>query len=212
MQLDDFLIAADNIMTLTERDRYRHLQQVIIYRGYAGATARQGVLYDDDIALIQLSNAYPAETIEPARLAQAQDVQVKATLAGYGFSNANGGTLGQFNLTWPPSLERRTDQFFFVPGQEGQHRSAFCQGDSGGPVLAGRNRGCRRADGAPEYRPRYIQGIVSYNVIRQPGIGSSEAAWASACMSAEKMAMQDITKKARRDWICQATLREAGGC
>jgi len=211
-QLTGYRISAENIMTLDEAGRDRSLEQAIVYRDYGGNAERQGVVFDDDLALIQLAMAYPAETIEPARLAQATDVQTHATLAGYGFSNADGGTLGRFNLTWPPALERRNNQFFFVPGRDGQHRSAFCQGDSGGPVLAGRNRGCRRTDRVHEFRPRYIQGIVSYNVIQQPGSGSSAMIWASACMTAEKMAMQDITKEARRDWICETTIREAGGC
>jgi hypothetical protein len=34
-------------------------------------------------------------------------------------------TLGQFNLTWPPLLQKASTQFSFVPGQNSSHRSAF---------------------------------------------------------------------------------------
>ncbi|WP_271623443.1 hypothetical protein [Bradyrhizobium sp. CCBAU 11430] len=81
--------------------------------------------------------------------------------------------------------------------------SAFCQGDSGGPVLAGRNRGCRRTDKSREFR-RYIEGTLV-----RPEFGSPEMQWAHACMTAEPMAMQDVTIKERRNWICGRTDLEA---
>jgi hypothetical protein len=79
-------------------------------------------------------------------------------------------------------------------------------------VLVGRNRGCRRTDKVPEYRPRYIQGIISYNLLGKSEGTTDEMRAATACMSASYMAMQDITIKERRDWICSRTILEAGGC
>ena len=79
-------------------------------------------------------------------------------------------------------------------------------------MLARRNRGCRSTDKVPEYRPRYIQGVISWNLLASPSGGSPEMLWAQACMASEKMAMQDVTIPHRRDWVCLKTNLEAGGC
>jgi hypothetical protein len=210
--LTGFLITADNVMTLSEDERTRQLTRAYVYGRYGGSGPTNDVYYSDDLSLIQLASPYPAEAVEPARLASPGGFLPAATIAGYGISNADQGTLGRFNLTWPPILQKAGTQFTFAPGQNSPHRSAFCQGDSGGPVLAQRDRGCRRTDAVPEYRPRYIQGVISYNTLVKPGTGSQEMQWAQACMAAESMSMQDVTVKERRDWICQRTALEAGGC
>jgi hypothetical protein len=211
-RLGDFLVSADTVVTLTQNEKERHLTRAIINGSYSGLTEVNGFPFYNDLALLQLDKPYPAETVEPARVASAGGFLPAATIAGYGYSNADGGTLGNFNLTWPDLLQRAGTQFAFVPGQNSSHRSAFCQGDSGGPVFAGRNRGCKRVDKAKEYRPRYIEGVISYNRLWEPAEGSPALAWAKACMSADGMSMQDITLKERRDWICDRTDLEAGGC
>lgn len=211
-QLTEYMVSAENVMTLADTERDRRLARAIVYGRYNGLAGSNGQPFTDDLALLQLAAPYPAETIEPARLASPGGFIPAATIAGYGYSNADQGTLGRFNLTWPDPLQRSGTQFSFVPGQQSARRSAFCQGNSGGPVFAGRNRGCRRTDKVPEFRPRYIEGVISYNKLVQPGSGSSNMQWAQACMSAEDMSMQDITIKERRDWICARTLLEASGC
>ncbi len=206
------VVTADNVMTLSGKDRVRRLARAIIYGRYGGRGPTNAVYYSDDLALLQLASPYLASAIEPAHLASPAEFLPAATIAGYGMSNANEGTLGRFNVTWPPLLQTNGTQFTFVPGQDSPFHSAFCQGDSGGPVFAGRDRGCRRTDKVPESRPRYLQGVISYNALVQPGSGSGDMQWAQACMSANSMAMQDVTIKDRHDWICARTNSTAGGC
>ena len=64
----------------------------------------------------------------------------------------------------------------------------------------------------PEFRPRYVQGVVSYNVLGPRTGDTTNMQNATACMAAEYMALQDITTKERRSWICTNTSLEAGGC
>lgn len=211
--LVQFRITADNAVTLTATERERNLSRAIVYDRYSGSAKTNNVYYADDLALLQLASPYPADPVETVRLASPGGFVPDATIAGYGFSNADQGTLGRFNLTWPVPLQKDAGgQYKFKPGQGDTHQSAFCQGDSGGPVLAGRNRGCRRTDKSREFRPRYIQGVISYNTLVRPEFGSPEMQWAHACMTAESMAMQDVTIKERRNWICERTDLEAGGC
>jgi hypothetical protein len=210
--VEGYRLVADNVMTLEPAERERKLKRAIVYGRYGGRNEVNKEFFFDDLALIQLETAYPAEAVEPARLASSGGFTPEATIAGYGYSNSRGGTLGHFNLTWPPLLRQGGTQFTFVPGQNSQHKSAFCQGDSGGPVLALRNRGCRSTDKVPEYRPRYIQGVISWNYLNKPDDGSPAMLWAQACMSSTKMAMQDVTLPYRRDWVCLKTNLEAGGC
>jgi hypothetical protein len=159
-QLRGYMISADNVVTLAERDRERGLASAIVYSRYSGTGPRNGVYFNDDLALVQLATPLPAETIEPARIATADAVEEVSTIAGYGASNADDGTVGIFNVTWPPLLNKDLTQFRFVPGADSDYKSAFCQGDSGGPVLSRRNRGCKRTDSIPEFRPRYLQGVI----------------------------------------------------
>lgn len=209
-----YRVLADNVMTLEPAEKERSLKRAIVYGRYTGqgGPGSGTEFFLDDLALIQLDTAYPAEAVEPARLASAGGFTPEATIAGYGYSESRGGTLGWFNLTWPARLKQAGTQFTFVPGQDSPHKSAFCQGDSGGPVLALRNRGCRSTDKSHEYRPRYIQGVISWNLLNRPTDGSPAMLWAQACMASTNMAMQDVTIPYRRDWICLKTNLEAGGC
>lgn len=135
-----------------------------------------------------------------------------ATIAGYGYSNAEAGTVGKFNVSWPePPLSHGVSQFKFFPGKGVRGKSTFCQGDSGGPLLVGWNRGCHRTDKVRGLRPRYLQGVISYDERRQLD-NATALEEAQACMDAKTMAMQDITTKERRVWICETTAYEAGGC
>ena len=208
-----YRLFADNIMTLEPAERERKLKRAIVYGRYGGRNKVNDEFFFDDLALIQLDTAYPAEAVEPARLASSGGFTPEATIAGYGYSDSRGGTLGHFNLTWPPLLRQSGTQFTFIPGQNSQYKSAFCQGDSGGPVLALRNRGCVSTDKVPEYRPRYIQGVISWNRLdERPSDGSPAMLWAQACMSSKEMGVQDVTIPYRRDWVCLKTNLEAGGC
>lgn len=210
-ELTDLIVDAQNIMTLTIDKRKKSLQKAIVYSGYSGFDGDQQK-YFDDLALLQVTAPFPAEAVEPARLAEEDHVAENGTIAGTGFSNVQGGVIGNFYVSWTPLLDRADGQFKFKPGAHSDpHRSAFCQGDSGGPLFAGRNRGCKRTDPIREARPRYIQGVVSHNYIRRPR-SEVELDWANACMAANGMVFTDVTTKPRHKWICESTDLEAGGC
>jgi hypothetical protein len=217
-QLRPYRVSADNIMTLSKNEQQRSLARAIIYGLYGGA-GKAPRYYADDLALAELATPLPAETIEPARLATQSNFKEAVTsgeavtIGGFGYSNAERGTLGTFHLTWPPLVQQGNyGQLHFVPGVGGQHKSAFCQGDSGGPVLVGRDRGCKSTGADSEDRPHYIAGVISYDKIILPTGGSSAMTWAKACRSAEDMALQDITVTVRHNWICRVTNNEAEGC
>ena len=167
----------------------------------------------NDIALLELSSPYPV-TLEPAVLSSAQTFAPDATIAGYGFSNADNRTLGLFNVTWPVPMKLASGDLSFKPGDGSPHKSSACQGDSGGPVFAGRYRGCKRSDLGGEARPRFVQGTVSYGQISQPSLttGDRNRDAAQACIEVSEVVMQSITAKDRRDWICATTNRQAAGC
>jgi hypothetical protein len=180
-----------------------------VFRGYGGRGQDPGPYYVNDVALLELDTPIPAEAIDPAALAPADGFDAASTLAGYGISNFAGGSIGRFNVTWPPLLTRDGDRLVFQPN-DGR---AFCQGDSGGPVFSGRNRGCRLDDISPEPRPRRIQAVISFD---RPGtfldVGSTNMDWAESCMLSPEMSMQRVTLPTIRDWICKVTSGEAGGC
>jgi hypothetical protein len=160
-----------------------------------------------------LASPFPSAAIQPALLATKKNFDVYTTLAGYGYSNAEGGIFGQFALTWPVvPVERKAGELSFSPKKGGKIRSAFCQGDSGGPVFAGRYRGCKGSDIIPESRPRLLEGSISFNEIILPTQGGSPAEWSAVCRNASEMAMQDLTVSSRRHWICDITANNAGGC
>jgi hypothetical protein len=204
-------VKAVNALTLAEADRTIPAIRVIVFRKYGGRASQPP--YRDDLTLIELAQPFPATAVQPALLASADAFAAAATLAGYGLSNADGGSNERFNLTWPAPLIRALGQFSFTPAAGGSNRSAFCQGDSGGPVFAGRYRGCKRTDLPPEPRPRLLQGVISFD---KPG-NSSDAGneflqGSLKCMNASNMVMTDITLDERRDWICATTSNQAGGC
>jgi hypothetical protein len=212
-QLQSFRISGDNVMTLYQNERQRALSEAIIYGHYTGIGRSPGPYYVDDLAVIRVTTPLLAQTIEPARLATPAEFNREVTIGGYGYSDAEGGVLGVFHLTWPPPVKVKNDnQLTFVPGQGDSNRSAFCQGDSGGAVLVGRDRGCRPTDAVPELRPHHISGVISYNKIVLPIGGSSAMNWANACRAADFMRMQDITLPRRHNWICKVTNRQPGGC
>lgn len=208
-------VKAANALMLAEADRVRAASRVVVYRKYGGRGSKPP--YSDDLALIELAQPFPATAVQPAGLVSEFDPA--ATLAGYGLSNADGGTNERFNVTWPVPLNRADGQFSFNPSEGDSHRSAFCQGDSGGPAFARRNRGCKNTDKNPdpkaEQRPRRIEGIISFD---DPAPGQPQNAdnefmrGALICVNARNMVMQDITLDERREWICTTTSKQAQGC
>jgi hypothetical protein len=169
-----------------------------------------GPYYANDIALIEVAAPFPREAIEQATLAPPGSFAAESTLAGFGASNFKGGTSGRFNITWPRLLTATDGRFTFAPDDG----SAFCQGDSGGPVYAGRQRGCRPDDLAPEPRPRRIQAVISFD---QPGTlvdpsTATDIELAQSCIFSPLMSMQSVTVPELRQWICTTTNDEAGGC
>jgi hypothetical protein len=200
-----------NAFTLPESSRTRSAVRAVVYRKYGGRVSQPP--FKDDLALIELAEPVPASAVQPAQLASAKSFTEITTIAGYGISNADGGTSGLFNLTWPVPMKRAAGQLSFIPGDGGANKSAFCQGDSGGPVLAGRYRGCKRQDFALEPRPRLLQGVISFNAPgASSGVGNEVQREGETCMNASNMVMQDITLDERRDWICATTSKQARGC
>jgi Trypsin len=204
----------DNAVTLSNKaDQTRNITKVVGYRNYGGLDSAPPFV--GDIALVELSNPFPDSAVQPATLAQRGDFNQAVTLAGFGYSNADGGTLDQFNVTWPISTGKPSTagQFSFDPSASKTGKDAFCEGDSGGPVFAGRYRGCKGGDRPPEQRPRLLQGLMSYLAPGDlVGTGNAATRHANACMSSNLMAMQDLTNADTRRWICTTTSNAAGNC
>jgi Trypsin len=206
-------IYLDNAVTLSNKaDQTRNITKVVGYRNYGGLDSAPPLV--GDIALVELSSPFPDRAVQPAMLAQREDFSQAVTLAGFGYSNADGGTLDQFNVTWPISTGKPSaaGQFSFDPSASKTGKDAFCEGDSGGPVFAGRYRGCKAGDRSPERRPRLLQGLMSYLVPGDQGTGNAATRHANACMSSNVMAMQDLTNADTRRWICITTSNAAGNC
>lgn len=202
---------ASNAKLLARDQRPRLAKRVVVFGKYGGAQSRPQ--FANDLALVELATAYPAQAVQPAALAKPQEFAAATTIAGYGYSNADNGTLGLFNLTWPVPVARDSSQLSFSPQQGGPIKSGFCQGDSGGPVFAGRYRGCKPYDIVPESRPRLLEGTISFNYlgpIDGPGTEAQESS--SACRNGQDMVMQDITGDVRRNWICRVAGNAPGGC
>ncbi len=209
MQID---VTAPNAGT----DQKRRALSVIVHPNYTGFRASDTgqVPYDNDLAVIALDRPYSSD-VQPAALAAQDAFNQFSTIAGYGFSNADGGTIGAFQLAWPVPLTHVGDELRFTAVDEYGNRSTFCQGDSGGPVFADRVRGCRTTDKVPEKRPREIQGTMSYiqRLGKPPEHATSEPEQhAETCRQAEYDVMQSITPPGRRTWICSATGQQALGC
>lgn len=205
------VVRAENALNLTALSQRKSARRAVVYRDYGGETATPPMT--NDLAVIELASPYP-DSVDTAVLATAQTFTPEATLAGYGFSNADNGTLGRFNVTWPVPMKLASGDLSFKPGDGSVHRSSACQGDSGGPVFAGRYRGCRATDAGGEVRPRIIQGTVSYGRITAPTTttGDRNTDAAQACIEASEVVMQSLAPKDRHDWICATTNREARGC
>ena len=210
---DGVVVSAVNALTLKDPSDYeRSVSRAIVYSGYGGDSSDPA--YDNDIALVKLSSPYPSYAVDPAILHVTGTYAHDATLAGYGISNAEGGTEDKFNLSWPNQLTASGGQLIFNPDAGGTFRTtAFCPGDSGGPVFAGRYRGCKPADVGGEKRPRNLQGVISYYDPKYSVPDSaSDMRLARQCMSADAMTMQSIAVPERHDWICSRTNNAPGGC
>lgn len=204
------VVDALNTKLLEINQRRRVADRVVVYGKYGGSSSNPQ--FSDDLALIHLSMPFPSRAVQPAILGRPSDVKLATTIGGYGFSNADGGTFGSFNITWPLPVKPSGGQFEFDP-KDDVNGSAFCQGDLGGPAFAGRARGCKAYDVEPEDRPRILQGVISFNVLGTPDPGGSlNQQVSSMCVHASAMVMQDITVSERRSWICGVTRNAAGGC
>jgi hypothetical protein len=205
------IASALNARMLQINDRHRSADRVVVFGKYGGHSSNPQ--FTDDIALVHLATPFSVQAVQPAAIATDNDVNQVTTIAGYGYSNADGGLFGSFNVTWPRPVTRAAGQFSFDPQDDAKNRSGFCQGDSGGPVFAGRYRGCKPYDVVPENRPRLLEGVISYNVLGVPDeVGSVNQENSSRCIHASDMVMQDITVPTRRAWICRTTGNQAGGC
>jgi Trypsin len=210
LQPTDLIISSDFALSLEPQERIRPVQRAIVYRGYGGQGSGPPY-FVNDTALLELAAPFPLSAVQPAVLAPVQTFEPNTTLAGYGFSNADNGSFGRLNFTWPLPMNEDSGKFAFRP-DDGR---AFCQGDSGGPVFAGRYRGCRPDDAAGERRPRLIQGTISYDF---PGSADSgpdanpQLIQAEKCMDSSLMAVQSVTSPELRNWICTTTSGHAGGC
>jgi Trypsin len=190
--------------------RLRAADKVVIYSRYGGQSSKPP--FSDDLALAHFQVSFPDWAVQAARLAAATEFKPETTIAGYGYTNADGGFLGLFALTWPVSIKKEAGQLSFSP--LGHVEGAFCQGDSGGPVFAGRYRGCKPFDVIPEQRPRLLEGTISFNKLgRTDQSATTEAQRASSsCQNASDMVMQDITLDDRHKWICGTAGNEPDGC
>jgi hypothetical protein len=205
------IASALNTRMLQINDRHRNADRVVVFGKYGGQSSNPQ--FTDDLALVHLPTPFSLQAVQPAVIATDKDVNQATTIAGYGYSNADGGLFGSFNVTWPRPVTRTAGQFSFDPQDDAKNRSGFCQGDSGGPVFAGRYRGCKPYDVVPESRPRLLEGVISYNVLGAPDeTGSVNQENSSRCIHASDMVMQDVTIPTRRGWICHTTGNQAGGC
>lgn len=195
------LVEASNAKMLGRHERTREARRVIVFAGYLGRAKPTSFL--NDIALVELVQPFASEAVQPAKIA-AKSSPI-ATLAGYGYSNADGGTVDIFNVTWPPNLIDENGQFRFSFDASDEAKRGFCQGDSGGPVYVGRQRGCKPYDVVPEERPRQVQGIISFNYPgdSDPAALTDEQKSSSSCVNSSAMVIQNITNKDSIDWICK---------
>jgi hypothetical protein len=98
-------IYLENAVTLPNKaDQTRTTTKVVGYRNYGGLNSAPPFV--GDIALVELSSPFPDNAVQPAMLAQRGDFNQAVTLAGFGYSNADGGTFDQFNVTWPITTGR----------------------------------------------------------------------------------------------------------
>jgi hypothetical protein len=98
---------------------------VVVYGQFRGAknpeSADSEPPFSNDIALVHLASPFPSTAMQPALLATEKDFSSSTTLAGYGYSNAEGGIFGQFALTWPVvPVERKAGELSFSPKKEGR--------------------------------------------------------------------------------------------
>jgi hypothetical protein len=213
-------VRAGAAVTLGPEERERRVDRIIVHRDYGAAVGR----FQYDLAILELDRPYPVRLVPPARLASAAQFSAATTTAGYGYSDSEGGTLGHFNITWPPLVQDSSagtadelGMISFNPASEGNIVRGFCQGDSGGPVFALRYRGCKASDRAAEYRPHLIEGVISHyfpqsEATPRVNLGDPDCATIASCQTASKMVMQDVTAPNVHAWICRTTSDRANGC
>jgi hypothetical protein len=142
-------------------------------------------------------------------LARADQISARTTLAGYGISNAEGGSVGYLNVNWPADVSNDGHRMSFVP----KDGTAFCKGDSGGPMFAGLYRGCKATDAGGEPRPRMLQAVVSsysYKGVITPALSYLQQA--NTCIDSDRMIAQSVVDPKVRSWICTVTANQAQGC
>ncbi len=205
-------VNAINALSLPATQRIVKPDRVIVMGGFSGPPD-----FRNDIAMLHLQTGFPGSDVPPAGLVSPNlgSFSRLITLAGYGFSDADGGTYGQFNLTWPQPLDAITSttasHLQFDPVADSR---AFCQGDSGGPGFVGRNRGCDSTDPGGELRPRFVEGVI--DTISPDGkpnpSGNSMAQYAALCATATKLSLSSLLVPNTHNWICKITSNAAAGC
>ncbi len=196
-----------NATTLATNQRSFVADKIVVHGEYGGQGLTDGRYYKNDLALMRIATSIPSARAVPATFGILEAGQ--STIAGYGYSEASGGTFGEFRLTWPEPIVGDGEQMFADSVENAasrlEPRSGFCFGDSGGPVFAGRLRGC-----SAEPRPRELLGLISY-LGRSSTSGGDAQQQVAQCFARERMAMQAINIQSRA-WICRITEDEAEGC
>ena len=202
--LAPFAYVLSSEYTHSASDQLRNISRQCILPSYSGAPR-----FDDDLALLQLARPFPERAVQPATIVSGAEVSKITTMAGYGVSDAEDGSLGYLNVNWPTVANDDGDVISLTPTDG----TAFCSGDSGGPMFAGRYRGCKVSDAAGEPRPRLLQAVASrfsYKGVIKPVISTFEQA--KICMAADKMILVSVANPHVKGWICAVTANKAQGC
>jgi hypothetical protein len=180
----------------------------IVHGGYdprLEAGRRDNRFFVNDLALVELATAIPPNVVQPARIGTPQDVTTALTSAGYGYTDADGGALGRFEVSWPNATPGSNAEALDVDIASAVLKSGFCQGDSGGPAFAGRHRGCR----VPAETPRTVLGVASFTQAqtnapaRPSGNNVAPAEAAAFCRDRDAlMRYQSVVHTGPRRWIC----------
>jgi secreted trypsin-like serine protease len=203
--LAPFAYVLSNEYSHSKTDQERDVSRQYAMPSYSGAPR-----YEDDVALFKLSRPFPARALQPATLVEPTQISSKITLSGYGISNAEGGSVGYLNVSWPEEAAADDGRrVTFIPSSG----TAFCTGDSGGPVFSGRYRGCRAIGPGGEPRPRWLEAVISsfsYRGIITPALSMFQQA--KVCMDADLMIAQSLANAKVKHWICTVTENQAQGC
>lgn len=185
-------------------------QRTIIHGRYTGAAP--GREFQNDLALVELSEDVAGPlAIQPARLARTGELGLELTIAGYGYTNQDGGRrLGALEVGWPRTIENPSASdlvFRFAADQQPPVASGFCPGDSGGAGFLGRHRGC---SGPTELRPRPLAGVISSLTPAQADAGKEIRGL--QCERSPRQRLVSLLAVDTRNWICQQTENQASGC